>query len=125
MTDKPVEFFKLANYIGGTALILLGIFGFIPAITPDNHVFGIFMVDAVHNLIHIGIGTIMWIAGLWTNRFTVYLIVLIGFAFLGLSMFGFFSPKSVGSFNTADNLLHLAISAFSLFQGWLVSKVSE
>ncbi len=125
MTDKSLEFFKLANYIGGTALILLGIFGFIPAITPNNHVFGIFMVDGEHNIIHIIIGSIMWIAGLWTNRFTIYLILLIGFAFLGLSMFGFFSQKSIGSFNTADNLLHLGISLFSLFQGWLVSKVSE
>lgn len=125
METKRLEYFKIANYIAGTALILLGIFGFIPGITVDNMVFGIFMVDAVHNLVHMIVGLIMISAAIWTNRFTIYLIVLIGIAFLGLTAFGFFTPKGLGSFNLYDDFLHLVIAAFALFQGWLVGKVSE
>ncbi len=125
MNEKSMEFFKLANFIAGPALIILGILGFVPAVMPNGMVFGLFMVDGFHNCVHITTGFLLLIAGLKPNKITIFITFLIGFAFLALSIFGFFFPASAGSFNTPDNLLHLAISLFALFQGWIITKVSE
>jgi len=125
MNEKNLDFFKLANYIAGPALIILGFLGFVPAVTPNGMVFGVFMVDGFHNCVHITTGFILLIAGLKPNRLMIIVTFLIGFAFLALAIFGFFVPASGGMFNFSDNLLHLAISLFSLFQGWIITKVSE
>ena len=42
----------------------MGILGFVPQITPDGHLLGIFHVNTAHNLVHIVSGIIALMAGL-------------------------------------------------------------
>ena len=125
--SKSLEYFKLSTSIAGIGLILVGILGFIPAITPNGKLIGLFMVNDLHNSAHILTGLIMLLAAYKPNRFTIFLIILIGIVFLLLVILGI-ALKGHLIFihvNTADNILHIAISAFAFFQGWIISRVAE
>lgn len=125
MSERNLEFFKLANYIAGTALIILGFLGFVPAVSPDGMVFGIFMVDGFHNCVHVTVGFILLIAGIKPNKVMIVVTFLIGVIFFFLACFGFFAESAKAMFNIPDSLLHLAIAIFATFQGWVISKISE
>lgn len=105
--------------IMGFVLLLVGIMGFVPALTPNNMLFGLFMVDMVHNMVHILSGAIFVMAGYSRNEFTARRATL-GLAIVyGLvTLLGFIMPDGniLGLFhvNMADNILHLAITASAL-----------
>lgn len=40
----------------GVLFVVIGVLGFVPQLTPDGLLFGLFPVNAVHNLVHILLG---------------------------------------------------------------------
>lgn len=118
---------KTVSLLFGIVFIAIGILGFVPALTPDNHLLGIFHVDAVHNIIHLASGVAALIAAssvayakLYFRIFgVVYGIVALG-GFLPFLQFGE-DMKLLGltHMNMADNLLHIAITAGALYFGFV------
>jgi hypothetical protein len=110
---------NLAKWFGGF-LLAIGILGFIPGITADGHLLGIFAVDTLHNIIHIVSG----IAGLWamssmanSQMFfkvfgVIYALVTIVGIVQGNTVLGLIGV------NMADNVLHLLIAAVALYIGF-------
>lgn len=122
---------RKAAVIVGIVFLLIGIAGFIPALTPEtgdvNKLLGIFRVDAIHNLIHIvsGIAFLAVSGGIKSSKLlfqvmaVVYgLVTLVGFMVgEGGSVLGLFHT------NTADNILHLLLTVAFAYLGF--AKLDE
>ena len=119
-----------ASLAFGVVFIAIGLLGFVPAVTPDMHLLGIFHVDAVHNVIHLASGVVALLAAssaryakLYFQVFgVVYGIVAVG-GFLPFLSFGD-DMKLLGltHMNLADNLLHVAIAGASLYLGFVYKE---
>lgn len=117
---------KTAALVFGVVFVVLGVLGFIPALTPDNQLLGIFHVDAVHNVIHLASGVAALLAAssasmarLYFQVFgVIYAIVAVG-GFIPALQFGE-EEKLLGltHMNMADNWLHVVIAAAALYFGF-------
>lgn len=107
-------------YVFGFFFLIAGVLGFVPAATPDHHLFGIFHVNTLHNLVHIVTGVTALAAGFygWPKTFfqvfgVIYLIVaLLGFFYGGAPIFGLLAN------NFADTLLHVATGGVAAWLGF-------
>jgi len=108
----------------GVVFLVAGIFGFIPGVTMDGeYLFGIFAVDAVHNLIHLLVGA-LGVAAYYWDWSRLYCQVL-GVFLLLIGIMGFipalvFDEKLLGIFavNPADNVLYLVVGAVAAYLGF-------
>lgn len=104
--------------IVGALMFIAGILGGIPAFAPDGMLFGVFMVDTVHNLFHLISGLVLLAAGFGV-QWDVSRRIVLGFAAIYglLTLAGFLAPEGrvLGMhFNMADNVLHLTLTATAL-----------
>ena len=116
-----------ASMAFGIVFVAIGLLGFVPALTPNGNLLGIFHVDAVHNIIHLASGVAALLAAssaayarLYFQIFgVVYAIVAAG-GFIPALQFGE-EQKLLGLIhvNLADNLLHVAIAASALYFGFV------
>lgn len=113
--------------IFGIVLLAIGLLGFLPPLTPDNKLLGIFEVDTVHNLIHIvtGLAAILLSSSVRGAR-TFFQVFAIVYGLVTIAGFGGLvdDGKLLGLFhiNTADNFLHLAITLFSGYMGFVYKE---
>ncbi|GER87747.1 membrane protein [Dictyobacter vulcani] len=111
----------------GIVFLLIGILGFIPALTPGGALLGIFMVHGLHNIVHLlfgvlGIAAALLGAGRLYNR-------AVGIIYLLLAVLGFI-PALVPNgmllglvmINLADNILHLVIGAALAYVGFALQS---
>jgi hypothetical protein len=103
----------------GLALILVGALGFVPALTPNNMLFGIFMTDTAHNMVHLLSGLVLFSVGFSDDYELIRRIVLLFAVIYGLiTLLGFTTPSGglvLGMpMNLADDILHLGITVTAL-----------
>jgi hypothetical protein len=67
----------LALLFGGV-FVLVGILGFIPAAAPDEHLLGIFHVNAAHNIVHLLTGIIAIACGLASEHASILFFRIFG-----------------------------------------------
>ena len=105
----------------GIILLIIGFLGYIPGLAPDGHLFGIFMVDAVHNMIHVLSGLILVGVGYSGTEHTARNTSLaFGIVYGLVTLLGFIGGGTVLGLimvNMADNILHLLISVSALAVG--------
>lgn len=104
--------------IFGVVMLVVGILGFVPGITSDGHLLGIFEVDAIHNIIHVLTGVL---ALVFMKKNAKMFFKVFGVVYLLVTLLGFFMNGSIlGLFmvNMADNVLHLAIAGLALWLGF-------
>lgn len=114
---------KTIAIIFGIVMLIVGVLGFVPQALTDGKLFGIFAVDTIHNLIHVATGVVALLCGLNSECasrlfFQVFgvvygLVTLAGFYFQDRPLFG------VMAHNMADVWLHLVITVFALYLGFL------
>jgi len=101
----------LARVFGGI-FIVIGLLGFVPQLTPNGNLLGLFPVNAMHNLVHIALGAWGVLAGASLGASLVYfrgIAVLYGLlAILGLipatnTLFG------LAPIHGADVVLHAVL----------------
>lgn len=110
---------KLA-WVFGIVLLLIGVLGFVPGITTDNLLLGIFHVDMLHSIIHIVSG-LAALAAAWGMYSTRLYFQVFGVIYALVTILGFVQGDSVlGLFgvNMADNVLHLVIAVVALWAGF-------
>lgn len=109
----------------GAVFVLVGILGFVPGIVrmfgdfsflgPDSHakLLGLFEVSAAHNIVHLlfGVGLLAAKKSSWAVRY----LLIGGVAYLAVFVYGLVVVDSTSRVNflpvnTADNVLHLALS---------------
>ncbi len=117
---------KIAKWFG-IIFVLVGILGFIPGITSNGHLLGIFEVNTLHNIIHLLTGIIaLMVAGDHMKSKSFFKIF--GVVYGIVTIVGFLQGDNVlGLFgvNMADNLLHLVITVVALVLGFGGSKSSS
>jgi hypothetical protein len=114
---------KTLAVLFGAVFVLIGILGFVPAVTPAGMLFGVFAVNPLHNMVHLITGVIALAVGLGNERnstlfFQIFgilytLVAVVGFAYGGAMMMGM-------AHNTADAGLHLLIGFVAMFVGFVL-----
>jgi hypothetical protein len=112
--------------IWGWTFIAIGILGFVPALTPDGHLLGVFHVNAAHNLVHLLTGAVaLWMAYIGVHAAKLYflwfgvvygVVALLGFMAGDRPVLGFLAN------NAADAWLHTAIAAVSIVLGLMPER---
>jgi hypothetical protein len=119
MTEErtPVQ---IAAVVAGSALLLLGIVGFIGGITtpigdlkfagdrPSARIFGVFQISGLHNLAHMLSGIVALPLARRSRTARIYLIGA-GVFYLGFWLIGFVNHSSWIPADDADDVLHLAL----------------
>jgi hypothetical protein len=110
----------------GIVFLAVGILGFVPGITKDEMLLGIFMVNKAHSIVHIASGVVFLLASmagagaasLWFKIFgLVYAVVAImGFVVGNGMIFNMISN------NTNDTWLHVVLAAAMLLIGFAAPK---
>lgn len=99
--------------------IVIGILGFIPSVTRHGYLFGIFEVDAIHNVVHLFSGVVALLCSTSEKASKSYF-VLFGAVYAMVAILGFGTHEkvfSIFSVNTADTVLHLLIAIVALWFG--------
>jgi Domain of unknown function (DUF4383) len=105
---------KTVALVFGSVFLLIGVLGFVPILTPNEALLGIFMLNGLHSVVHLLFG-ILGIAAAFTATGRLYNRG-VGVIYLILGILGFIPPLvpnglliGLVMINTADNLLHLVI----------------
>ena len=116
---------KSAAVLFGIVFILIGILGFVPGITNNEMLLGIFHVNAAHNVVHLLSGAAALFAGMTSTGasrmyFRIFGVVYGLVAILGLMNMGQHTMLlGLISNNDADTFLHIGIAAVSLLLGFI------
>ena len=119
---------KTAAVLFGIVFILIGILGFVPGITDNEMLLGIFHVNAAHNVVHLLSGAVALFAGMTSfgasrMYFRIFGVVYGLVAMLGLMNMGQHTMLlGLISNNDADTFLHIAIAAVSLLLGFMPAR---
>jgi len=113
---------KKAALVVGVVFLLLGLLGFIPALTPDGKVLGILAVNGLHNMVHLLSGIAFLVASQRSDWSSLTFKVM-GVVYALVTVLGFLAGDG-GSIlgliivNTNDNILHLILTAAFLYFGF-------
>lgn len=128
---------QLVALVVGIVFLLVGVLGFVPGITTRyddmemaGHesmamLLGIFMVSALHNVVHLLYGIVGVIASRTARASRSYLIIG-GVVYLVLWIYGLVIDQDSGAnfvpLNTADNWLHLGLGIGMIGLGVLTGR---
>ena len=114
MTLKPFAI------IIGIAFVVVGILGFVPHVTVNGLLLGIFAVDTMHNWVHIVSGVVALATSCREKAaklyFQIFGIIYALVAILGFVMKGHILMMQM---NMADNYLHIALAIILLYFGFV------
>ena len=114
---------KTAAVLFGVVFLLLGILGFVPAVTKDEMLLGIFHVNAAHNVVHLLSGAVALFAGMTSMGAARMYFRIFGLVYGVVAVMGFFVGDGMLlgliSNNTANTWLHVVIAAVSLLLGFM------
>jgi hypothetical protein len=110
---------KTAALVFGVVFILVGVLGFIPnpLVGPD----GIFMVNTMHNVVHLVSGALL-LAGVYTQLGASMALKIVGVVYAVVAILGFVMPGDMLlgmiSMNAADRWLHVLLAIVILAAGF-------
>ncbi|HEX4640006.1 MAG TPA: DUF4383 domain-containing protein [Chthoniobacterales bacterium] len=115
---------KTMAVLFGVVFLVIGILGFVPAVTKDEMLFGIFHVNAAHNCVHLLSGVVALICGMMGVGASRVYFKIFGLVYGAVAVLGFLNPGDTMllgliSNNMAVTWLHVAIAAVSLLIGFM------
>ena len=114
---------KTAALLFGIVFLLIGILGFVPAVTPDNGMLlGVFHVNIAHNIIHLASGVVFLLCGMAAAGPSRTFFQIFGIIYAVVAVLGFYYGDNallgIISNNTADTWLHVVLAVVMLFFGF-------
>jgi hypothetical protein len=113
---------RMFAIIFGVIMLVFGVLGFIPSVKENEAIFGIFHVNFLHNLFHIGTGFIALLCGLQSYFASRLFFQAFGVIYIVLGLMGFYywNEPILGLLanNFADTVLHFCIGSLALFIGF-------
>jgi hypothetical protein len=117
---------KAAALLFGVVFLLVGILGYVPAVTSDMNgmpmLLGIFHVNSAHNIVHLASGIIFLLCGLSGAVASQLFFRIFGLVYALVAVLGFLKPPGpllgMISNNVADTWLHVALAAAMLVIGF-------
>ena len=112
--------------IFGYVFILIGILGFIPALTPDGFLLGLFMVNGVHNVVHILSGALAVYFAKQTDKQASLFAYTFAAVYALVTLLGFTTGTLFGlmGLNPADNWLHVVFTLVFIYIGYTLQPKS-
>jgi hypothetical protein len=115
---------KTLAILFGVAFLLGGALGFVPGVTKDGMYFGVFMVNAPHNFLHIASGSIFLIASMAGPSPARLWFQIFGSFYAALSLMGFIVGEGMIfgliSNNRYDAWGHAGLAAAMLLIGFVI-----
>ena len=113
---------KKAAMAVGAVFVVIGIAGFIPGLTNESQLLGIFRVDGTHNMVHILSG-LVFLAASQNGKWARMAFQVFGVVYALVTIIGFMvgvDNTVLGLFHVdlADNILHLFLAATFLYLGF-------
>lgn len=106
----------------GVVFLLIGVLGFVPSITKDEMLLGIFHVNMAHNVVHLLSGAVALWAGMTSMGASRIYFRGFGVVYALVAVLGFMNPEGpvlgMVSNNPADTYLHVGIALVSLIIGF-------
>lgn len=107
----------------GIFYVAIGILGFVPGITSNGHLLGIFAVNALHNIAHLVLGAALIWGSMSAAITTVNRAMAVVFAVL--VVVSFIAPiVEQLPLNPPDTILHLASAALTAYLGFMAPPVA-
>ena len=122
---------KTLGMLFGIVFLLVGILGFIPAISPPDAsgmpmLLHIFMVNSTHSVVHIVSGAIFLFAAMSGAGAARLWFQIFGIVYALVAVLGFMSPNGMLlgliSNNPADTWLHVVLAVVMLLVGFGTAK---
>ncbi len=117
---------KAAAILVGLIFLLIGIVGFVPAITPANGMLlGIFHVNTAHNIVHLASGIVFLLCGMAGTGPSQTFFRIFGIILGVVGLLGFFYGDNallgIVANNTAGTWLYVVLAVVMLFFGFAPS----
>lgn len=117
---------KSAAMLFGIVFLAIGILGFVPGITKDEMLLGIFMVNPAHSVVHIASGVVALLCAMSGAGAARIYFQIFGIVYAIVAILGFMQPNGMLlgliSNNPPDTWLHVAIAVVSLLLGFGTAK---
>jgi hypothetical protein len=113
---------KTAAILFGLVFLLVGILGFVPAVTKDEMLLGIFHVNFAHNIVHLASGAVFLLCGMAGAGASSTFFKIFGVIYAAVAALGFYygDQPILGliSNNMPDVWLHVVLALVMLFLGF-------
>ena len=113
---------KAAAVLAGLTFLALGVAGFVPALSPQGLLFGLFAVNPSQNMFHIATGILGILLGAAGEGVSVTYFRLVGIVYALAVVLGLFAGRSgevMGlAINAPNQVLHAAIAWVALYVGF-------
>jgi hypothetical protein len=120
---------KRAAILFGAVFLLVGILGFVPGVTKNEMLLGVFHVNAAHNVVHLLSGVVALLCGLSSTGASRLYFRIFGIVYGLVAVLGFIQGDGhllgMISNNMADTFLHVAIAVTSLALGFAPARPEE
>lgn len=117
---------RTAARVFGFAFLLVGVLGFVPGITRNHMLLGVFHVNALHNLVHLLSGAVALAAAASSVNASRTFFRVFGVIYGLVAVLGFVAGDrpvlGLIANNAADTWLHVAIAGVSLLLGFAVKE---
>ena len=108
--------------IFGIVLVLVGVLGWIPALSPGGKLLGLFDVNSAHNLVHLVTGIVAIVASMASESASRLFFRIFGIVYALVAVLGFYYGDQpllgIVSSNAADSALHVVIAVVALYLGF-------
>jgi Domain of unknown function (DUF4383) len=116
---------KSAAILFGLVFLVVGILGFVPSITKDEMLLGIFHVNLAHNIVHLASGAVFLLCGLAGAGPSRMFFRIFGIVYAAVAALGFYYGDQpilgIVSNNMAVVWLHVGLAVVMLIIGFGVS----
>lgn len=113
---------KAAAVLAGLTFLALGVAGFVPALSPQGLLFGLFAVNPSQNMFHIATGILGILLGAAGEGVSVTYFRLVGIVYALAVVLGLFAGRGgevMGlAVNAPGQVLHAAIAWAALYLGF-------
>ena len=113
---------KSAAILFGIVFLAVGILGFVPGVTTDDMLLGIFHVNAAHNVVHIASGIVFLLCGMAGAGASRAFFKIFGIVYAVVAVWGFMVGNGntlwVVSNNPAVTWLHVVLAITMLYLGF-------
>ena len=119
---------KTMAVLFGVVFLVVGILGFVPGVTKDEMLLGIFHVNTAHNAVHLLSGAVALFCGMSSVSASRMYFRIFGLVYAAVAVMGFMHMGhdtmllGMVSNNDADTYLHVAIAAVSLILGFMPAR---
>jgi hypothetical protein len=117
---------KSAAILFGLVFLVVGILGFVPSITKDEMLLGIFHVNLAHNIVHLASGAVFLLCGLAGAGPSRMFFRIFGIVYAVVAALGFYYGDQpilgIVSNNMADVWLHVGLAVVMLIIGFGISS---